>query len=97
MGLRPCGEMYCIRRGGSGAEWGGDACIAPVTSLPFFGRSAIECELRHSHVMICNVHYDSLIIFNQHTGLVNVAENSGSVPGTRKGYHYISDPARPKM
>jgi hypothetical protein len=63
----------------------------------YLGRSAIECELRHSHVMICNVHYESLIIFNQHTGFVNVAENSGSVPGTRKGYHYISDPARPKM
>jgi len=23
----------CIRRGGSGVEWGGDACIAPVTPL----------------------------------------------------------------
>ena len=63
----------------------------------YLGRSAIECELRHSHAMICNVHYDSLIIFNQHTGFVNVAENSDSVPGTRKGYHYISDSARPKM
>ena len=31
------------------------------------------------------------------SGLVNVPENYDSVPDTRKGYHYISGAARPKM
>ncbi len=30
------------------------------------------------------------------SGFVNVRENYGSVPDTRKGYHYISGAARPK-
>ena len=31
------------------------------------------------------------------TGFVNVPENYGSVPDTRKGHHYIAGAARPKM